>query len=109
MYGLSDDVEFLAGRFIEDVRLREYQLDLFLEGGHRLTIEGDVTLANSRFAAPESVLHERLRGRRIDKAEVIDGRDLALTLDDGECVVVHDSNEEFESFTIAGPGVTIVV
>ena len=109
MYGITEDVGFLVGRRIEAVQARQYRLDLLLDGDHRITIEGDVTFSGIRSAASGLRKPERLTGRRIAGVEVVGGRDLCLSLDDGGLLVLHDDSECFESFNITAPGVNIIV
>ena len=109
MNGITDDVRFLEGRVIEQTRSFPNLLQLTLHGKYELSVESDVSWRGVRFGVAAVPDAPALTGKRITTASVRDGRDLVLELEGGDELVIHDSNENYESFTITGPGLTIVV
>jgi hypothetical protein len=109
MNGITDDVRFLEGRVIEQTRSFPNLLQLKLHGKYELSVESDVSWRGVRSGVAAVADAAALTGKRITRASVRDGKDLVLELEGRDELVIHDSNENYESFTITGPGLTIVV
>jgi hypothetical protein len=113
MYGLPEDVDlsFLVDREIVQVCVGKFQAIVNCDNDIALSIEGDF-LVNGTHHGPgieAGAVLVRLVGRVVVSAKSVEGRHLDIGLDDGSSLTVLDSSECYESFTISGHGVTIVV
>lgn len=112
MHGLPEDIDldFLVGCAVVEVRGTEFQTVLILEGGGEVSIESDTIVdgAQTRLAELPAQLRPFV-GSRINQVERRGRGDLLLVFDRGRSVLLQDANENYESYTITSPGVTIVV
>jgi hypothetical protein len=107
MNGLPATIDwvFLIGRTLQQVAFGQYQLQLRFDGGIWIDVEGKVTI-DGMSADAESL--RGLVGVRIDSVGRKGPGDLVISLG-GRSLTLHDSNEQYESYTIGAPGLHIVV
>ena len=113
MYGLEKtiDLSFLAKRRLEQIRIGEYQIELCFDSGIAIAVQGAVTYEGERREDLPSVGKElvNILGGEVVKAERVGRGDLRIVFSSGRSVIIHDSNESYESYTIRGPDCLIVV
>jgi hypothetical protein len=108
MYGLPKDTDltFLVRTKLEHVEVTEYQAQLHFTGDVCISIEGDCLIDNG------PVDYETLRslvGKTVFGVTIQDEGRLNLIFHDGQRLSILDSNDQYESYQITAPGVTIVV
>ena len=108
MYGLSKDTDlsFLLRKRLEHVVVSEHQAQLHFAGAISISIEGECEIDR------EAVGFEQLKGlagKSVSGATVQNKGTLNIVFDGGKRLNILDSNENYESYQITGPGVNIVV
>jgi hypothetical protein len=108
VYGLSKetDLSFLLRERLERVDVSEHQAQLHFAGAISISIEGECELDR------EAIVFEQLKsltGKSVSGATVQNKGTLNIVFDGGRRLSILDSNENYESYQITGPGVNIVV
>lgn len=106
MYGITQDMTFLIGKTILGIDPSEFICTIVLSDDLTISVESDV-LVDSEPANVDCLTG--LIGATILSANVANEAVLALHLSNGALLTILDSNKSFESFTIDGPGICIVV
>lgn len=113
MHGLPTSTDFscFTDRRFEQVRIGKYGIELCFDGGVSISVEAAVSLGDDyREDLPEAGKElVSLLGCNVTKAERRGRGDLVLAFSNGRSVVIHDSNEEYESYTIVRPEGSIIV
>jgi hypothetical protein len=109
MNGLPDDldVSFLLGRRLEQVCFGVSQVKLHFDKGVWIDSEGEISVDLTSMTAESGALRELL-GHSVDSASREGEGDLVLILN-GRRIVIHDSNVDYESYTIGRADLQIVV
>lgn len=113
MHGMqaSTDLSFLKNREVLQVAVGTFQTLLHLDGDVTLTLEGDCEVGTKRYGPGVEtgrVLLDFIGGTVADVG-VVNERHLQMTFRDGRTLTLVESDEPAESYSIAGPGITIVV
>lgn len=108
MYGLSKetDLSFLLRKRLERVDISDYQAQLHFDGGVSISIEGTCEIDRKVVDFPQL---RSLLGGSVFGVTVQNEGTVNIVFDDARRLSILDSNEEFESYQITGPGVNIVV
>ena len=102
------DLQFLVGRQLEQLCLGEHHVRLSFDADVSVDIEGEFSLDEVRHGVRDAHLMHVLLGRSVAKAERVAPGDLALEVGSHK-LVVHDSNEAYESYALqSGTEVTVV-
>lgn len=113
MYRLSDttDFEFLLGQEVVQVCVGKFQTVVNFDGGATLTIEGSCMLGNDRYGPGVEAGRQliTLLGRMVASVSALEQQHLEVAFGDGTVVTVLGEDDNFESFTLAGPHGLIVV
>ncbi|MFO7190956.1 MULTISPECIES: DUF6188 family protein [Thermocrispum] len=104
----------VAGQFIAEAT-GEFALVVRTDGGVEVRVESDFTVSGNRGTVTyspdtitDSTVFNWLVGKRIIAAVVDDAGALTMTLADGTKISVPP-DEEFEAWTLAGPGARKIV
>ena len=113
MYGLSatTNLEFIAGAQIIELFEGDYVTIMRLSGGVEVTADCAVSVDGRRFDDARSagpIIRTLLR-QTVQRAFVRNHGDLVLSMGANKEIVFHDSNHDFESYTVSSPQGTIVV
>jgi hypothetical protein len=114
VHGLPEhvDLSFLEGLVLEQVAVGQFQTQLRFEDRVTISIEGEVTIDGARRVGVDAGARlVWLVGRSVQRAGRAAPGDLCLAFA-GEpvaMITVHDSNDEYESYTIEGPRGLVVV
>ena len=110
MYGLDDNVDltFLTGRRLDQVCLGEYQVQLNFEAPVSLSVAGEFTLDGIRYGASSGYVLHSVMGLSVNEASRVGRGDLMLRFT-GHEVILHESTEPYESYTIRNGSQLIVV
>lgn len=110
MNGLPEDLDtsFFHGRRLEQVCLGEYQTQLRFDGNVSVFLECEFTLDGERHTLSDSHFLRLLLGHIIGAASCEGAGDLRLDWG-SHVLILHDSNVEYESYTIDnGHGLLVV-
>jgi hypothetical protein len=110
MHGLSEDLDldFLPGRRLTQVCLGEFQVQMRFDADVTIDVEGEFTLDGHRRAVADATVLSKLIGHVIGSVTKEGKGDLRLRF--GEHVLIlHDSNREYESYSIQSAHGSIVV
>jgi len=109
--GRETNLTFLVEKELLQVRVGKYHTELCFDGDVAITFEGRISLDQktqlSGIAAGAALLE--LIESKIRQIEIPGQGDLVLTFDSGRRLSLHDSNQEFESYQIRGPGTQVIV
>lgn len=120
MYGLSKniDLRFLNGRECVQIAIGVYQIQFGFDEDVRISVEGEFryfdggteVVWKAEPGSPEIAARMvALLGATIDSFEGREDGTLTLSFSNGHRLVIPDSSQEYESYTITRPGMTIVV
>ena len=120
MYGLRKDIDlnFLNGRESIQIAIGVYQIQFGFDEDVRISVEGEFRYFDGGAEVvwrPEPGFEQigartvALLGATIDSFEGRDNGTLTVSLSNGHCLIIPDSSQEYESYTITCPGRTIVV
>ena len=110
MHGLPQDVGlgFLVGRQLKQVCLGEFQVQMRFDADVTIDVEGEFTLDGRLGAVADARILAGLIGRTVSGVTNEGKGDLRLEF--GEFVLtLHDSNKEYESYSIQSDSGSIVV
>lgn len=112
MYGLPADfkADFFCGKTLDLVCLTRYQTYLHFSGECLVSIEGEISIGgirNSKLPNSLSDLYP-LIDQEITVAESSVTGTLSLTFEKGKTLLIKDSNENFESYSISDHGILLV-
>lgn len=113
MYGLSKDTDlrFLVGKELLQVRVGKHHIEMLFHGDVAIDVEGRISLDQktslSGISAGMALLD--LIGSQLQLVEIAGRGDLVITFHSGHRLSIHDSNQEYESYQLRGPGTLIVV
>lgn len=120
MYGLRKDIDlnFLSGRECGQIAIGVYQVQFGFDEDVRISVEGEFSYFDG---GPDVVWRPEpgspqiaartvaLLGATIESFEGRENGTLTLIFSNGHRVIIRDSSQEYESYTITCPGRTIVV
>ena len=113
MHGLPDnvDLDFLLARQLTQVAVGQFEVQLNFDEGVSIAVFGELERAGHRYApgAATGQMLLDLLGRSVRAARGVAARHVQLDFDDGTTLLVRESDEPFESYTITGPDASIVV
>ncbi len=113
MYGLSADVnlDFLANRQLIQVRVGEYQIQLCFDDDVIISVEGKVTVNGNAYDDSRSMSAPLVAtlGANILKTTSPGNGDLVINMSNGDAIVIHDSSQQSESYSVTWKDGTIVV
>ncbi|SRR6266404_7155069 len=118
MYGLNRDIDlrFLNGRESIQIAIGVYQIQFGFDEDVRISVEGEFSYFDGgtevvwRPGSPQIAARlVALLGATIDSFEGRENGTLTLSFSNGHRLIVPDSSQEYESYTITSPGRTIVV
>ena len=114
MYGLKADVStaFLVGKKLIQVRIGEFQVQLcFEEDDVVIAADCNVSIDDQRYEEMRALAEPlaSLLGTVTSRVDNPGNGDLVLRMSNGRSVVFHDSNAEYESYTVSWKGGYIVV
>ena len=113
MHGLPNSIElsFFDGRRLEQLRIGEHQIELVFGEDVSVSVEAAISLEGERREDLRAAGKELtdLLGCELAGAKRRGRGDLMLLFANGRRVVIHDSNEAYESYTITKPGGLVVV
>lgn len=111
--GLSRDTNLtvLEEKELLQVRVGKHHNALCFDGEIVIGVEGEISLdQKTRLSGVAAgVVLLELIGSKIRRVEIPGRGDLLLTFDSGRRLSLHDSNKNFESYQIQGPGIQVVV
>jgi len=112
MYGLPEDFKtaIFHGRSLDLVCFTRYQVDLHLSGKFLISVEAEISLdAGKRFRLPLSLsyIYPLIDQKIVSTSTTVSGT-LSLHFEKGKTLCIHDSSEQFESYSISEHGVLIV-
>jgi hypothetical protein len=118
MYGIINNLDwsFLIGKELLQICISLYQLSLRFNGDVSINIECEfehVSLAANSLPAAKlsgtAVTLVSLLGARITAVSKQGVKTLGIEFSNGEMLMIHDSNDSYESFSINAPGKEIVI
>ena len=110
MNGLPEeiDVSFFYQRRLEQLCLGEYQIQLRFDRDVEVAVEGEYTLDGQRCTVGEGHLLHHLIGLSVQSASRNSMGDLRLDFSE-HVLLLHDSNLNYESYTIRSNNDVIIV
>jgi hypothetical protein len=120
VYGLSKDIDlaFLDGRESIQIAIGVYQIQFGFDEDVTISVEGEFSYFDGRSEViwkPEPGSSEiaartvALLGATIESFEGSENGILTLIFSNGHRLIIPDSSQQYESYTITCPGRTIVV
>lgn len=119
MYGLNKDTDlsFLKGQEVIQIAIGVFQVQFHFDGDAIISVEGEFQYFSEnnsshwRQGTPEAAAPAlRQLGSSVRKVGGKEDGTLELTFSNGDRLVVKDSGEQYESYTISGgPHGTIIV
>jgi hypothetical protein len=120
MYGLNKDIDlkFLNGRESIQIAIGVYQIQFAFDEDVRVSVEGEFRYFDGGTEVvwkPEPDFPQiaartvALLGATIESFEGRENGTLTLIFSNGHRLIIPDSSQEYESYTITCPGRTIVV
>jgi hypothetical protein len=110
---IGQSLEFLVGLRLIQVCIGQYDLQFNLGNGVRISVTSAISLNGQVYpAGPQSTELARLLGAVISSIQLSETSDLHLSLQSGGSnafVVILNSNNGYESFTITSPHGVLVV
>lgn len=103
----SLDLSFLDHRQLLQVCLGEFHVQLTFDEDVSLDCESDFTLDDTRYGVRDAHALHVLLGLRVDAVSRAGRGDLRLQLGP-HTLVVHDANDDYESYTLRH-GTTVIV
>lgn len=118
MYTLDedDDLSALKGKSIESFDLGGHSVTLLFSGGIEATIESALEanqkliqfpIQNAGFA--RRALSELVDDSVVSEISALNERNVLLDFSDGNSLQFDGQNEDYECYTITGPGIDIVI
>jgi len=110
MHGLSETVDlgFLLGRRLDQVRLGLYQVQLVFDRDVSVDVEGEFTVDGTLCRVKDAHILHTVLGEYVQQVTRRGRGDLALNFD-SHFLVLHDSNDDYESYTLHNGSELIVV
>jgi len=113
MHGLSKNIDLnpFLGAELEQIGIGKYQTQLRFSDDVTISIEGLVSIDDKR-RVPVFSVSARLTeyiGKSIRSCAPLNLGDLAVTFDGGGTLIVHDSNDSTESYTLESRAGLVVV
>jgi Family of unknown function (DUF6188) len=120
VYGLrkNTDLKFLNGREVGQIAIGLYQIQFGFDEDVRISVEGEFRWfegGNEVVWRPElgsAQIAARMVALLGATIETFEGREdgiLTLNFSNGHRLMIPDSSQEYESYSITRPGITIVV
>lgn len=120
MYGLRKDIDlkFLNGRECSQIAIGVYQVQFGFDEDVRISVEGEFryfdggteVMWRPEPGSPQIAARMvALLGATIDSFVGHENGTLTLSFSNGHRLIIPDSSQEYESYTITCPGRTIVV
>lgn len=119
MYGLDESIDlgFLFNRKVEQICVGLYDVQVNINGGISIAIYGNYehVLSNNVLTSKDDMLPEaassllKLLGQKIVGEKRDGSKVLKLEFSNDSTLIIYDDDERYESYTIDGPDVSIIV